>query len=117
MFSGMSLVRFLGMWWLLFGMLFLAQLLMIFGLFGVGVLRRVYFGPILLLEDPLKLTVLPFLAEACYEFVAGVWEARAVVSRGSSRLYRACQGDEVDVHCAQHFVSSSLAPVLLFRTP
>ena len=40
---------------------------------------------------------------------------RAVGSRGSGRLYRASQGDEVDVHCAQYFVNSSLAPVVLFR--
>ena len=33
----------------------------------------------------------------------------------SSRLYRVCQGDDVDVHCAQYFVHSSLSPVLLFR--
>ena len=30
---------------------------------------------------------------------------RAVGSRGSSRLYRASQGDEVDVHCAQYLMS------------
>ena len=36
---------------------------------------------------------------------------RAVGGRGSGRLYRASQGDEVDVHCAQYFVNSSLAPV------
>ena len=41
---------------------------------------------------------------------------RAVGGTGSSRLYRACQGDEVDKHCAQFFVNSSLSPVLLFRT-
>ena len=40
---------------------------------------------------------------------------RAVGGKGSSRLYRACQGDEVDKHCAQVFVNSSLSPVLLFR--
>ena len=40
---------------------------------------------------------------------------RAVGSRGSSRLYRASLGDEVDVHCAQYFVNSSLAPAVLFR--
>ena len=40
---------------------------------------------------------------------------RAVGGRGSSRLYRVSQGDEIDVHCAQYFVGSSLAPVLLFR--
>ena len=38
-----------------------------------------------------------------------------VGSRGSSRLFRASQGDEVDVRCAQYFVNSSLAPVVLFR--
>ena len=40
---------------------------------------------------------------------------RAVGGRRSSRLKRASQGDEVDVRCAQYFVNSSLAPVLLFR--
>ena len=40
---------------------------------------------------------------------------RAVGGRGSGRLYRASQGDEGDVHCAQYFVNSSLAPVVLFR--
>ena len=40
---------------------------------------------------------------------------RAVGGRRSSWLYRVTQGDEVDVHCAQYFVSSSLAPLLLFR--
>ena len=33
---------------------------------------------------------------------------RAVGGRGSSKLYRVSQGDEVDVHCAQYFVNSSL---------
>ena len=40
---------------------------------------------------------------------------RAVGGRGSSRLYRASHGDAVDVQCAQYFVNSSLAPVVLFR--
>ena len=40
---------------------------------------------------------------------------RAAGGRGSSKLYRVSQGDEVDVHCAQYFVHSSLSPVLLFR--
>ena len=30
-------------------------------------------------------------------------------------MYRACQSDDVDIHCAQYFVNSSLAPVVLFR--
>ena len=40
---------------------------------------------------------------------------RAVGGKGSRRLYRVSHGDEVDVHCAQFFVNSSLSPVLLFR--
>ena len=40
---------------------------------------------------------------------------RSVGGVGSSRLYRASQGDDVDVSSAQYFVNSSLAPVLLFR--
>ena len=40
---------------------------------------------------------------------------RAAGGRGSCRPYRVSQGDEVDVHCAQYFVNSSFAPVLLFR--
>ena len=40
---------------------------------------------------------------------------RAVGGSGSGRLHRASQGDEVDVHCAQYFVNSSLAPFVLFR--
>ena len=40
---------------------------------------------------------------------------RAVGGMGSSRLYRISQSDEVDKHCAQFFVNSSLSPVLLFR--
>ena len=30
-------------------------------------------------------------------------------------MKRVSQGDDVDVHCAQYFVISSLAPVVLFR--
>ena len=40
---------------------------------------------------------------------------RAAGGTVSSRLYRVSQGDDVDVHCAQYFVHSSLSPVLLFR--
>ena len=40
---------------------------------------------------------------------------RASGGTRSSRLYRVCQNDEVDKHCGQHFVNSSLSPVLLFR--
>ena len=50
-------------------------LLTIFGQFGVGAPKRVYFGLILKLVVPLRLAVLPFLAEVFYVFVAGGWEA------------------------------------------
>ena len=40
---------------------------------------------------------------------------RGLPGSGSGRLYRVSQGDHVDVHCAQFFVNSSLAPVVLFR--
>ena len=60
------------------------------------------------------LAALPFLVEVCYLFVAGVWEAE-LLRNGMSRLYRVCHGDDVDKHCAQYFVNSSLSPVLLFR--
>ena len=40
---------------------------------------------------------------------------RAVGGKGSGRLYRVGRGDEVDGHCAQYFVGSSLSLVLLFR--
>ena len=40
---------------------------------------------------------------------------RAVGGRGSCRLFGASQGDEIGVHCAQYFVNSSLAPVVLSR--
>ncbi len=39
----------------------------------------------------------------------------SVGGMGSSRLYRVSRGDEVDCHCSQYFVHSSLSPVLLFR--
>ena len=100
---------------MLYGVLSLGLLLMIFGLFGVKVLRRVYFGPILMLEVLLKLAALPFLAEVCYGFVRRRLGGRAAGGKISSRLYRVSHGDEVDVHCAQYFVNSSLSPVLLFR--
>ena len=40
---------------------------------------------------------------------------RAVGGTASIRFFHVCQSDEVDRHCAQYFVNSSLSPVLLFR--
>ena len=78
-------------------------------------LSWVYLGLSPRLEDPLKLAALPFLAEVCYGFVTGVWRAELLAVRVLVGLYRVSNGDEVDVHCAQYFVNSSLCPVLLFR--
>ena len=93
---------------MLLGMLPLGLRLTIFGLFEAGMLNWAYLGLIPRLEDPLKLAALPFLVEVCYVFGAGVWEAELSGGTGSSRLYRVSHGDEVDVHCAQYFVNSSL---------
>ena len=60
---GMYSVRFRRRLFLHFGMPSLGLLLMILGLFGFVVLRRVCFGLILEPVVPLKLAVLPFLAE------------------------------------------------------
>ena len=40
---------------------------------------------------------------------------RAAGGSASSWLYRVSHGDDVDEHCAQYFINSSLSPVLLFR--
>ena len=82
-------------------------LLMIFGLFGVKMLRLVYFGLILLLEVLLLVTTLSFLGGDPHVLVTGDLEVKPFVV--------GAQGDEVDSNCAQFFVNSSLSPVLLFR--
>ena len=114
-FIGMNLGWFLRMLFLHLGMLSPGLLLMIFGLFKVGMLRRVYFGPILKLEVLLLLAALPFLAEVCYGFVGRRLGDRAAGGKISSKLYWVSHSDEVDVHRAQYFVNSSLSLVLLFR--
>ena len=65
---------------------------------------------------PLKLAVLPFLVEVCLRIRDRRVGGRAVGGRGSGRLYRASQGDEVDVHCAQYLVNSSLALVVRLKS-
>ena len=54
---------------------------MFFGLFGVGMPSWVYFGLILEPVVSLKLAALPLLAEVCYGFAGGVWEAELLVVR------------------------------------
>ena len=88
---------------------------MTFGSFGVKMLRQVYLGLMLLLEVLLLLAALAFLGRGLLRIRSRRPGGRAVGGTGSSRLYRTCQNDEVDKHCAQFFVNSSLSPVLLFR--
>ena len=88
---------------------------MIFGPFGVRMLRLVYLGHMLLLEVLLLLAALLFLEEGLLRIRSRRLGGRAVGGTGSSRLFRTCHNDEVDKHCAQFFVNSSLSPVLLFR--
>ena len=61
------------------------------------------------------LAALPFLARGLLRVRSRRLGGRAAGGTVSSRLYRVSQGDDVDVHCAQYFVHSSLSPVLLFR--
>ena len=56
-----------------------------------------------------------FVGRGLLRFRSKRLRGRAVGGRRSGRLYRASQGNEVDVHCAQYFANSSLAPVVLFR--
>ena len=68
------------------------------------------------LVEPLQLAALPFLGRGLLRIRSRCLGGRAVGGRRSSRLVHVLvQGDEVDVHCSQYFVDSSLAPVVLFR--
>ena len=110
-----SLGWFLVRWCLLLGMLSLGHLLMIFGLFGVGSAEAGLFRAYSKAGGPTEAGSAAFLGRGVLRIRNRRLGGRAVGSRGSSRFFRASQGDEVDVHCAQYFVNSSLAPVVLFR--
>ena len=56
-----------------------------------------------------------FLGRGLSRFHSRRLGGRAVGGSGSGRLYRVSHGDQVDVQCAQYFVNSPLAPVVLFR--
>ena len=53
-----------------------------------------------------------FLGRGLLRILSRRLGGRAAGGTSSSRLYRVSHGDEVDVHCAQYFVTSSLSPVL-----
>ena len=76
---GMFLGLFLRRLFVPLGMLPLGLLLMIFGLFGVMMLKLVYFVLILLLGVLLLLATLLFLVGVSYVFVVGVLEAELLV--------------------------------------
>ena len=88
---------------------------MTFGPFGVKMLRQVYFKAYALAGGPTAAGSSAFLGRGLLRIRRRRLGGRAVGGTGSSRLYRTCQNDEVDKHCAQFFVNSSLSPVLLFR--
>ena len=74
---------------------------MIFGLFGVGVPRMGYFKAYSKDGGPTEAGSAAFLGRGLLRIRSRRLRGGAVGGRGSGRLYRASQGDEVDVHCAQ----------------
>ena len=88
---------------------------MIFGPSGAGVLRVAFFNAYCNARGPTAAGSSAFLGRGMLRLRRRCLGGRAVGGRGSSRLYGASHGDEVDVHCAQYFVNSSLAPVILSR--
>ena len=88
---------------------------MIFGPFGVKMLKAGLFRAYALAGGPTASGSSAFLGSGLLRIRDRRLGGRAAGGRGSSRLYRVSQGDEVDVHCAQYFVHSSLSPVFLFR--
>ena len=88
---------------------------MIFELFGAEMLNSVYLRHISKAGGPVVAGSSSFLGRGQLRIRSRCLGGRAVGGKGSSRLHRTCQGDEVDKHCAQFFVNSSLSPVLLLR--
>ena len=61
----------------------------------------------------LLLAALPFLGRGLLRIRSRRLGGRAAGGTSSSRLYRVSHGDDVDKHCAQYSVNSTLSPVLL----
>ena len=97
------------------GMLCLGLLWMTFGLIWSKNAEAGLFRAYALAGGPTAAGSSAFLGRGLLHIRSRRLGGRAVGGTGSSRLYRTCQDDEVDKHCAQFFVNSSLSPVLLFR--
>ena len=70
------------------------------------------FRPILKLEVRLRLAALPFLAEVCYGFVAGVWEAELL----AVRVLAGCIGSAMVMRLMCIALSTLLIPLFLLYT-
>ena len=79
--------------------------------YGVGMRKQVYFEPIPSWGSYCSCSS-AFLGRGLLRRRLG---GRAAGGTVSSSLYRVCHDDDVEKHCAQYFVNSSLSPVLLFR--
>ena len=111
---GMSLRLYVLILYLLLGMRSPGLLLMIFGLSGVRTPRLVCFG-LSGAGGSTEAGSSAFPGRGLLRIRSRRLGGRAVGRSGASRLQRVGRSGEVDVSSAQHFVDSSLAPVLLSR--
>ena len=86
------------------GMLHPGLLLMISGPFGVKIAEAGLFRAYALAGGPTAAGSSAFLGRGLLRIRNRRLGGRAAGGRGSSRLYRVSQGDDVDVHCTQYFV-------------
>ena len=107
-FPGKNLGLYLLMQFLLLGMRFPGLVWMIFGPSGARVLRLVYFGAYCRAGGSTAAGNSAFIGRGLLRIRRRRLGGRAVGGRGSSRLFRVSHGDEVDVHCAQYFVTLPL---------
>ena len=111
----MKLVLYLLRLYLLCGMRCQGLRLMIFGPFGARLRRLVSLGRVVGRGGSTAAGSPAFLGRGLLRIRSWCHGGKAVGGMGSSGLFWASQGDEVDVHCSHYFVNSSLAPVVLFR--
>ena len=78
-------------------------------------LRQVYVRAYSLAGGPTAAGSSAFLGRGLLRIRSRRLGGKAAGGTASSRLYRVSHDDDVDKHCAQYFVNSTLSPVLLFR--